>query len=162
MDYILLEIDEIPGESTLTGHEAKIELMSFSHGVSLPMQFNPSTNGRTIGRCQHGDFTVSKQVDTSTPPLNLYCCQGQNIPKATIICARADGEAVLPIITYTLENCLVSSVSVSGGSGSSPMETVTFNYTKITWKVQAQNDSAEGEESNIEKVWDLNTNASNA
>ena len=144
-----------------------IELLSYSHGISLPMQFNPSTNGRTVGRSQHGDFTVTKQVDMSTAKLNLFCCSGKSIAKLHVHIMRNDGGAaavgaLLPIIQYTMENAIVSSVSVSGGSGGAPMETVTFNYTKITWHYESQKESPEGTETKDETIWDLNLNAAGA
>ena len=161
MDLILMNIggsNEIKGESTITGHESEIEVMSFSHNVSLPMQINPSTNGRTVGRSQHGDFVISKQVDIATPKLNLYCCNGDNVATIIIVCVRNDGTGgVLPIITYTLTNAIVSSVSVSGGAGGSPVETVTFNYSKIAWKVQSQKED-NVQEDMTETLWNLETN----
>ena len=153
--------NEIAGESTITDHDDEIEVNSFSHNVSLPMQYNPSTNGRTVGRSVHGDFVISKQVDIASPKLNLYCCRGTNIPTITINCCRNDGDAVLPIIIYELTNVIVSSVSASGGSGGHPMETVTFNYTAFSWTVHAQKEG-NLEETKTEANWNLETNAVNA
>lgn len=160
MDFLTLDLgDDIPGESTLEGFTGKIDLLSFSHGISLPMQFDPSSNGRTIGRSQHGDLSVSKQVDQSSPKLNLWCCQGKNIATATLTASRVDGDAILPIHIITLTNAIVSSVSVSGGSGSAPTENVTFNYTKIAWKYTAQKDE-NAQETQLETIWDLTTSKS--
>ena len=39
-------------------------------------------------------------------------------------------------MTYTLENAMVSSVSLNAGGNDLPVESVTFNFTKITWSYQ--------------------------
>ena len=81
-----------------------------------------------------------------------------NVETIIIVCVRNDGTGgVLPIITYTLTNAIVSSVSVSGGAGGAPMETVTFNYSKIAWKVQSQKED-NVQEDMTETLWDLETN----
>jgi type VI secretion system secreted protein Hcp len=63
----------------------------------------------------------------------------------------------LPIITYTLEDVVVSSISVSGGGGDKPVEALSLNYTKIKWEYVQQKSSTE-KKGNNSTVWDLKTN----
>src|SRR3954454_12840672 len=133
MDVILLNIKTIPGESQLKDYVSTIELLSFSHGVAMQVTGDPSNTERTSGKPNHQDLTVSKYVDLASCPLVAACNAATNLGEVVLTCARNDKGAVLPYLVYTLENVLVSSVSHSSGSGDKPTETVTLNYTKISW-----------------------------
>jgi type VI secretion system secreted protein Hcp len=64
---------------------------------------------------------------------------------------------VLPLMKYTLKNVVLSSISVGGGGGDKPVETVTMNYNHITWDFHTQ--EADGSESgHVETKWDLAKN----
>jgi type VI secretion system secreted protein Hcp len=157
-----------PGTSALEGASKTvegsankaIELLSYSHGVSMPLSGGAvSGPARTSGRTQHQDFTVTKYVDQITPNLNLYCSGGNNIPKAVIEVYQAsqDGAASKPVkfMTYTLENVIVSSVSVGGSGGDLPTETVTLNYAKIAWAFNTQDNKTNKATADKTTSWDL-------
>jgi type VI secretion system secreted protein Hcp len=94
------------------------------------------------------------------PPAELidFCNQAKNIPTATLTVGQNDGGKVTKLIVYTLTNALVSSVSVGGGGGGKPQETVTFNYTAISWAYAAQQ-STVTDSGNATAQWSLTTNA---
>src|SRR6188472_2465161 len=130
MDMILLDIPDVPGQSSVTGYEKKIEILSFSHGIAMQMTGNPSDKERTCGRPNHQDLTVSKYVDVSTCLLVNACNAATNLKQVKLTVGRNDAGVFLPYLLYTMENVLVSSVSIGGG-GDRPTETLTLNYTKI-------------------------------
>lgn len=139
MNNAFLEIDGIKGESTSAQGKDMIEIHSFNHGVSMPLTAGPSNTSRASGRCVHQDMTITKYVDLASPTLNLKCCAGEDIKSIKVHIWKADkADAPVEYITYTMESCIVTSVSVSGGSGDQPLETVTFNYKKITWDYNQQ------------------------
>jgi type VI secretion system secreted protein Hcp len=151
MQNMFWEITGIPGESTSAQGAKMIELLSFNHGVAMPLTHGPSNTSRASGRCVHQDFTVSKHVDISSPTLNLKCCSGEDIKQMKIHIWKADAAAKpIEYITYTMDSVIVTSVSVGGG-GDQPIETVTFNYKKITWdygqQLQVQPGGAKGKNS---------------
>ena len=76
-----------------------------------------------------------------------------------VTCGRNDAGTVIPLMVYDLENSLVSSISVGGGNGDKPVETVTLNYSKITWTYNAQKEEG-GKEGEVKGVWDVGTNKS--
>lgn len=171
MEYMFLRIltsDEatidVAGESTIQGHEKDIELLSYSHGVSNPVNPSPSNVGRTSGRPNFGEMVISKKLDSTSPLLNFYCAQAKNLGTTKLFLVRQDSEGAdqkdLTYMTYTMAKTLVSSVSV-GGSGDIPMETVTLNYSKLTWTYIPQEKDM-GLEGNIEKYWDQETNTGTA
>ena len=95
-----------------------------------------SNTKRTSGKPNHQDFTVTKYLDMSSAKLIDYCNQAKPIPSVTITVGQNDNGHVTKIWVYVLTNALISSVSVGGGGGGKPQETVTFNYTAISSDVR--------------------------
>lgn len=161
MDVLLMKTTpDIPGTSTLKDYEKQIELLSFSHGVAMQITGDISNTERTSGKPNHQDFTVTKYLDQSSPKFNEACCKGDNFSEVKVVVARNDKGAVLKLIEYTLKNVVVSSVSIGGGGGDKPVETLTMNYNHITWDFHHQ--KSEGSEGgHVDTKWDLakNTNA---
>jgi type VI secretion system secreted protein Hcp len=161
MDSIILDLGkDIKGECTLEGYTDKIELMSYSHNVSMQVTNDVSNSERTSGKPFIGEMSVTKFVDVSTPTLNEYCCGGKAIATATVIVGRNAGESegkIMPFITYTLSNVILSNVSVSGGSGGKPVETLSLNFTKIKWELTAQKDDG-AKEGTAASTWDIAAN----
>jgi len=156
-DVIILDIPTIKGTSAITGFTDKIECLSYSHGVSIQVTGDVSNSERTSGKPNHQDFHLTKYVDPSTPLLNQNCCMGQNLGKSTITIGRNDAGKFLPLIIYTLQNTVVSSVSVGGGGGDKPVETLSLNYGAIQWQYTVQKDAG-GQEGQVPASWNLATN----
>jgi len=171
MEYMFLRIltsntasIDVKGESTITGHISDMELLSYSIGVSNPVQPSPSNVGRTSGRPNFGEMVVSKKLDSTSVLLSFYCAQAKNLGKVSLYLVRQDSEGAnqedLTYMTYDMEQTLISSVSV-GGSGDIPIETVTLNYSKITWTYIPQKDDMTAEGA-VPKYWDQSTNTGTA
>jgi len=159
MDVLVLKIDGVEGECTLDGYEDQIICHSYSHNVVNHLQTNVSNVGRSRGRVEHGDFVLSKNMDKSSPLLEYKCCIGANLGQIVFTVLRTGGESPhTPMMIYTMDNAMVSSVATSGGGGDTPVETVTFNYTKIRWeyKVQAFDVTEPG---SVAADWDVTLNA---
>lgn len=142
MDSIFLDLgDAIKGDSTIDGFKSKIEIMSFSHSVQMQVVNDVSNSQRTSGKPYLGEFSISKYVDSTTPTLNQHCCAGTEIKKATITCTRNSGEAKgapMTFIKYILDNVYISSISVNGGGGDKPSESLSLNFSKIRWEKTTQ------------------------
>src|ERR671914_39882 len=158
MDVIIMDMGaDVKGESNLTDYKDKIELLSFSHGVAMQITGDISNSERTSGKPNHQDFTITKYLDQSSPKLNEACCKGDNFTSVEVVVGRNDKGAVIPLIKYTLKNVVLSSVSIGGGGGDKPVETVTLNYNHITWDFHTQ--KAEGaEQGHVDTKWDLAKN----
>jgi type VI secretion system secreted protein Hcp len=158
MDVLILDCgDTVKGESTLDGYKDKIEILSFSHGVAQQITGDQSNQKRTSGKPNHQDFTVTKYVDLATANLVDYCNQAKPLASIKITVGQNENGKVNPIFVYTLTNALVSSISVGGGGGGKPQETVTFNYTKIQWDYKQQASAVSDSGTNSAK-WSLETN----
>ena len=130
---IYLKIDGIDGETTAPGITNAVELLSFSVAHSRSNITSPPVLK---------DIVVVKALDKSSPKLAEACASGQHMPKAVLSCRKAGG-STNDYYTITLEDCFITSYTVSGsggGAGSEPLptESISFNYTKIEWKYQKQ------------------------
>ena len=158
MNVLILDMgDDVRGESTLPGFGGKIEVLSFSHGVAMQMTGDISSPERTSGKPNHMDLAVTKYLDATTPVLNQACCQGKVFPKIDVIIGRNDNGKVIEFMRYTIKSVLISSVSVGGGGGERPVETLTLNYNQITWKFTAPKSDASPQRI-VEGKWDLAKN----
>ncbi len=160
MDAILLKLpddSEIKGDSTIEGYEDAIELLSYSHGVSAMLTMDQSQQNRTSGRPSVQEFNITKYVDGTSPKLNQACCSGTDLGTVEVTVGRNDEGQILPLIQYRLYQTVVSSVSVGGGGGGKPTESVSLNFTKIDWIYTLQQEdmqSATGPSGS----WDLTKN----
>jgi type VI secretion system secreted protein Hcp len=160
MDLLILDASsaKIDGESTVTDFKKMIELLSYSHSLSQQVTNDQSNTKRTSGKPNIHDFTVTKFQDLSTCKLIDACLKAAPIPTLKMTVGQNDNGKVTKLFTYEMTNALVSSYSVGGGGSGKPHETVTFNFTAITWTyVQQQSEVKEG--GNLPVTWNLATNA---
>jgi type VI secretion system secreted protein Hcp len=158
VDAIILDLPGIAGECLLTGHAGSIECLSYSHAVAMQMSSDVSSQERTSGKPNVQDFTVSKYMDTSSPLLNQYCCEGRKIGDATITIGRNESGTVVPLIVYKLKDVMISSVSAASSGGDKPAETITLNFTAIQWDYTAQKADSTQVGSAVGK-WDMKSNS---
>jgi type VI secretion system secreted protein Hcp len=138
-----MQIDGVEGEALDDKHKNWIELLSFSHGMTQPVSSTRSSaGGAATGRVDHGDFTITKYVDKASPKLYDAISTGKPFKKVKIECCRAGGSQV-KYFEITLEEVLISSISMSSGGGDVPTESVSLNYSKIEW-VYTQQKRADG------------------
>jgi type VI secretion system secreted protein Hcp len=152
-----LSAASIDGECQLTDYAKMVELLSYSHGIAQQITGDQSNTKRTSGKPNHQDFTVTKYQDLSSCKLIDYCNQAKPISTAKITVGQNDNGKVTKIFVYELTNALISSISVGGGGGGKPQETVTFNYTAINWTYAAQKSDVT-DSGNLAAKWNLATN----
>jgi type VI secretion system secreted protein Hcp len=143
VDYFL-KIDGIKGESVDDKHKDEIDILSFSWGLT-----NTPAAGGGAGKATFKEFTVTKKTDVSSPKMMLACATGQPIPSVKFVVRRnpepGTPEAPQEFYFITLENVLVSSYSSSGSpAGELPTESLSLNFTKITYEYRPQRDDGTG------------------
>ena len=154
-----LEIAGIKGESSDKGHKEWIEVLSFNWGVSQMASGSASSSGG--GSTQRADFqylSIVKEMDSATPLLNNACWSGEHIDTVTLVLNRAAGKERMKYMEYILTNVIISSVSVGGGGGGVPTESLTFNYGKIKTTYFKQARKGGGESGQIAAERDLESN----
>jgi type VI secretion system secreted protein Hcp len=158
-DLIILDASsaKIKGESQVKDFKDMIELISYSHNLSAQVTNDQSNTKRTSGKPNIKDFTVTKFQDLSSCKLIDFCLRAASIPDLKIIVGHNDNGKVTKVFTYEMKNALVSSYAVGGGGSGKPHETVTFNFTNITW-TYIQQASEVKEAGNMPATWNLLTN----
>lgn len=159
MDAYILDASSasIKGETQIKGYKDNIEILSFAHGVSQQITNDQSNTKRTSGKPNHRDFTVTKYVDLSSCKLIDFCNQAKPIPKLKFTICQNSGGSVEKIFEYEMTDALVSSISTGGGGGGKATESVTFNYTKMSWTYHVQKSDV-AEAGSAAATWNLATN----
>jgi len=148
--FIKFTEPDIAGSSTLKGHETHIEVYNWNYGCHQPVQaVRSSGGGGTVEKVHHSPFTFTKQLDTASDDLLKMCWTGKHIGKAVFCAYRASGDGAanqsgVKYLTIEFETVVIQDYSVSGSEGIQPMENVTFNYGKITFTYDPQDQSGGG------------------
>jgi type VI secretion system secreted protein Hcp len=138
-DYYL-KIDTIEGESESVGFEKQLQIESWSFGASNSGSSGLGTGAGT-GKVSMQDFHFVVQNGKASVQLFLACCKGNHIPQAILSCRKTGGDGT-PYTYYkvTFQDLVISSFNTGGsnGSGALPMESISFNFTKITHEYSQQ------------------------
>ncbi len=154
-DFIL-ELDGIDGESQDDVFKGKIDVESFSWGVS-----NSGTNhvggGAGAGKASFSDISFNKNVDLASPKLAYYCASGGPITKATLH-VRKQGKEQKEYYQILLEELIVSSFQSHAANGQTTVtESFSLNFAKVKFVYKEQKaDGSLG--ASPEFVWDIKGN----
>lgn len=126
---MFLKIDGIDGESIAHKHKGELELLSFSWG--LTNQTSNTGGGGGAGKPVVQDFTIVKEMNSTSPQLMEKCCSGEHIPSVSL--TLASKETKLDYLKIKLEDVLISSYQTGGGAtgGAVPMDQVSFTFRSI-------------------------------
>lgn len=129
-----LKVDTIEGESEATGFEKQMQIESWSFGASNAGSSSVGT-GMGTGKVSMQDFHFVIQNGKASVQLFLATCKGNHIPQAILSCRKTGGDGN-PYTYYkvTFGDLVLSSFNTGGsnGSGVLPMESISFNFTRIT------------------------------
>jgi type VI secretion system secreted protein Hcp len=120
----------IKGEATALGHVEWIEIEGFSAGTlrSVTRSGGSTTTGNPTG----SEITLTKRLDRASPKLFQAAVTG-TIPYTKATLDLNNGASALARIE--LENVLLAAQTTDGTSGGAdrPSESITLNFTKITY-----------------------------
>ncbi len=138
--YLKFENPTIEGECKDANHDKEVEVLSWNHNFSQPTSPVRSTAGSgTVEKANHGDFSFTKYIDSSTDDLLKQCWTGKQIGKATFTTYRADGEGnPVEYLKIVMEGVIVSSYSIGGGGGDLPVENLSLSYATVQYNYVAQ------------------------
>ena len=149
-------------EGPVTGkHKGWIRLDSAQIGVHRNVT-TPTERGanREANVPSISEVVVTKPQDSSSARLFNESLQGKGV-KVTIDFVEDDNEA--PYMSIELENVLISSYSISGSGGDSnnrPIESLSLNFTKITFSTKPTSSSKDPKDSKDKAAWNLATGSS--
>jgi type VI secretion system secreted protein Hcp len=136
-----LKMEGVKGESKDKKLSLSMEISSYSWTAMNDGTFHTATGGGK-GRVIVGDLKIHKLVDAATPNLAIFCVTGKHVTNAELTVRRAGGANAAKFISIKLENCLVSSYTLTGNETQS--ERFVLNFAKIKMEVFKQSvDGAE-------------------
>jgi type VI secretion system secreted protein Hcp len=136
VDYFL-KIKGFEGESQDEKRKDEIDIMSWSWGESQSGSFADGGGGGA-GKVSMQDFSFVMKVNKSSPRFLKACATGQHIPEAILTCRKA-GQGQQDFLVIKLTECIVSSFSTGGSSGSEvETDSFTLNFAKIQYEYRAQ------------------------
>jgi type VI secretion system secreted protein Hcp len=133
--------DGLKGESTQSGFEDQIEILSFSWGVSQAGGFSYGTGGG-VSKANLQDLSLSFRQCAASPSIMENCATGKHLDKATLSCLKAGGTQEL-YMTIELEDVIISSYQTGGSGDDVAIESMTLNFSKVSQKYLEQ--SADGQ-----------------
>lgn len=112
-----------------------IELKSFSHGITIPVDPN---RGKLTATRVHQPIVIVKEFDQTTPILYRAVCEGRTLKKATIKMYRILESGIeSEYFNIILDNVKITTVSpylAPNGQSNTHVETLELRYEAITWK----------------------------
>ena len=128
---IYLNVKGFSGSVTEKGHEQWIECHDMNWSVSRNIDSKVGAGKeRESSAPTVSEVMVSRNMDQCSPELALEACVGKSKP--VIIHFVQTGESELEVfMEYKLENALISSYSISHHGDGTPVESVSFNFTKV-------------------------------
>jgi type VI secretion system secreted protein Hcp len=130
---IYLKFGSVNGPVTTKGFEKWIECNSFQFGVSrmIGTAARGSTN-REGAEPAFSEIVVTKPYDVASIKLIEDAWGGHLDTKVEIKFTTTVKDGVQTFLAYELEKCGVSGYNVSAGDQGNPMESLSFNFTKVT------------------------------
>jgi type VI secretion system secreted protein Hcp len=136
-----IKVAGITGES----HDGYIEIFSFSFGASNPTSVGTGT-GSGAGKVSLSDFSITKQLDASSPQLFQKVVTGAVIPTVTLLIKSvesANGEEVTIVFTdvlismYKLDEAPVNQTPefpCPPNQTGRPVESISFNFRELAFQ----------------------------
>ncbi|MBY0228020.1 MAG: type VI secretion system tube protein Hcp [Gemmataceae bacterium] len=140
---IFMKYDGITGDVKSAGYEKWIMLESCQFGAHRNIA-NTSGRGqnREASAPSVSEIVVTKKQDCASSNLFRASLWGEG-KKVNIHFCKTDKDKVEKYMEIEMENVLVSSFNVSGHGGDGndrPMESLSLNYTKITFSTTQMDD----------------------
>ncbi|AFU98105.1 Hcp family type VI secretion system effector [Simiduia agarivorans] len=120
------------GNVTAEGYANWIELDNFHFGVgrAITMEAGAMAN-REATRPSLSEVTVTKPLDAASGGLFKASVTGDEGVKVEIHVVQTGANKVEKYATYTLEDVIIASYSVSASTGGAPVESISLSFAKI-------------------------------
>ncbi|HEX4507108.1 MAG TPA: type VI secretion system tube protein Hcp [Alphaproteobacteria bacterium] len=154
---IYLQFGSIQGDATQSAHVNWIQLLSVNWGLTRPVS-NPagSTAGRVLAAPRLAELSVTKDEDSATIPLIQQALSGSPQDATIDFISEATGDGLV-YYSIALKQAVITAFT-QGSSGDRPVETMTFNFTQISFSgTQIDTDGTAGAPSSY--GWDVAANA---
>ncbi len=151
---LFMKINGVKGNVTSQGYEGWIQLSSMDNGIKRNMATKVGkTADRESTTPSFQEIEITKDIDSSTPTLYQYACEGHSMTNVEIH-ACSTGQTLSPYAKIQLSNVVVSSYHETILGDEQPFEEITLNFTKIQ-KTYISRDSQNKPQSPITFGFDL-------
>lgn len=115
MASIIVEIPDIPGESTLKGYEERCEALSLRDTleVATAKTLGAQRSARTAGTARQSDIQLTRVKDCASPKLAEACSSGKNLGKVPIWIFRTIETGAVEYMNFVLHETFVSRIEWS-------------------------------------------------
>ena len=134
---VFLKLADVKGESKDDKHKDEIEVLSWSWGISNPVDARAGA-GKGAGKANFHDLNFMHSVDKASAVLMTKCATGEHIKEGTLVSRKA-GKGQQEYLIVKLKEVFVSSVQPSGSS-EHPMESVSLVFGHIDLEYKPQKD----------------------
>jgi type VI secretion system secreted protein Hcp len=138
-DYFL-KIDGIEGESDDKTNSKEFQLQSWSWGMTNAGSSGIG-GGAAVGKVSLQDFHFVIQQNKASATIAKFVANGKHIGECKLTCRKSTGDGgQVPYLVVTFNDVVITSYTVGGsdGSGQLPMESISFNYTKMKMETKVQ------------------------
>lgn len=139
----------------LMGPDDASPIYSVGIGITVPVDTSPGGGG-AAGRATFEPFSVLKPIDKASPKLMLATAKGQHFQKATIEIFGEGGKDAPPILTWKLEEVLITEFHFATGGGQ-PSDSISLWYGKVCAAFDGLDDQGKPT-GKVEECWDLRSN----
>jgi type VI secretion system secreted protein Hcp len=130
--------NQIDGSCDMKGREKTILVYAMDHDIHIPRH---PQSGVVSGKRIHGQFTILKEYDKSSPKLYQALCTGEHLSNVTVKWYRINKQGQEEhYFTHTLTDAIIveirPSMSVAFLPENEPfrhMEDISFTYKQIKW-----------------------------
>ena len=155
---MFIQIGDLKGEAQDKTHKDKIDVLSWSWGMSQSGTMHTGGGGGG-GKVAVQDVSITKWVDKASSPLLQACAQGTQYPESKLIVRKAGGKAPLEYIVLTMNDVIITSISNGGSGGEDRLtENVTVNFASFKYEYQPQKPDGSKDGGAIPFGWDIAAN----
>jgi type VI secretion system secreted protein Hcp len=139
---MILELDDIEGESKVENFEKKIDVSSFSWGASNSGSAHMGGGASGGGKGNIHDMSFTKTVDNASPTLFKLCYTGKHIKTGKLHVRKSAGEDKLEYQLFEMEEVYITNVSMGDAAGNeTPSESFTLTFAKIKYTYKQQSET---------------------
>ena len=136
---------KIKGNVTADGYDGgwiKLDSMQVGIGRGISMEAGNMSN-REATRPSLSEVSISKVMDSASSGLFKESLTGDAGVPVIIDIVKTGADKIEKYVSYELENCLVSSYSVSAGDAA-PSEGISLSFSKMTMSYTASDRTNKG------------------
>jgi type VI secretion system secreted protein Hcp len=148
-----LRIENIQGESTLSGHANEIDILSYSQGISSCNQVSSGSTKNSTCKPIASEMNFMMVFDKSTIQLKNAITSGKIIPSADFTYIKL-GETPFEYYKVHMENINVVSIQESGSS-EKPTVSLSLAFSRIAWQYTMQDPNTGGPGEVTKGGWDF-------